>query len=185
MQVHQMTRLWTMTWLALALVLPLTVGSPAARAQNDEDDAKIKQQFKELKERFKQRYPTLLRLKKEGKVGEQHTGYAGVVKKQYARLPVDPKDEKDKDEDKDAAKDRKPKQTIAEFLKIENADRKKLFTLIAKKLETAVEVVAQREAKRRFQTGEPWEYFKLGADKSWKKKSRIDRERAEAEREKK
>ena len=183
MQGIPMTRPWTIVLLALAVMLPLTVGAPAAQAQDDDEDAKIKQQLNELKQRFKQRYPTLLRLKKEGKVGEQYTGYAGVVKEQYARLPVDPTDEKD--EDRDVAKDKKPKQTIAEFLKVENTDRKKLFTLIAKKLETAVEVVAQREAKRRFQTAEPWEYFKLGPDKPWKKKSRIDRERAEAERKKK
>jgi uncharacterized protein YdbL (DUF1318 family) len=117
--------------LALALV-PSLAGAAASR----ED---------ELKERFKERYPKLVELKKAGTIGETFQGYVELV------------DEKSKDKDAKA------------LVEDENKDRKELYKLIAEKEGTTADVVAQRNARRVFEKAKPGEYLK-GEDGKWKQK---------------
>jgi len=98
----------------------------------------------ELQERFKQRYAQIQKLKTAGTLGETYLGYLG------APAAID-----------DAA---------SALMNDENADRKKLYTLIADKEETTPEKVAERNAVRNFGKAQSGEYLK-GPDGSWKKKA--------------
>ena len=98
----------------------------------------------ELKERFAERYPTLVKLKEGGLVGETYDGLAEVVKPAYASR---------KTGDKDSP-------TIATFLEAENDDRNRLYELLAAETRTTPELVARRNAKRNFEKAGPEEYLK-------------------------
>lgn len=97
----------------------------------------------ELKARFEQRYPQLNKLKAAGSVGETAAGY------------VDPIDDVLLDE------------AGANLVKAENADRRKLYDLIADEVTPSgkipAAVVAQRNAKRNFEKAGADEYLRLDA----------------------
>ena len=92
----------------------------------------------EIKERMKQRYADLNRLRDGEKVGETWAGLVEVVKDSYAKEKVDPAG-------KDSA-------TIAELLTAENRDRKALFEVIAQEAKdrklTPAEVGKQNGIRR-------------------------------------
>jgi len=131
----------TITWLLAGLI-----ALPAA-AQNDDELA-------ELKERFKQRYPTLVKLKEAQKVGEVHDGYAAAVKSQYL--------------DDTAGGET----TVREFLAAENGDRRRLYEIMAERNDTTPEDVAKTNAARLFEQGKPDWYFKPEGN-GWKLKKDI------------
>src|SRR5688572_18309780 len=102
----------------------------------------------ELKERFAERYPDLNRLKNQGKIGENLQGYVEALK-----------DESELDSD------------ARELIKVENADRRKLYDLISEKLEkegkdVSPEKVAERNARRNFMNAKPSEFLE-SKDGQW------------------
>lgn len=102
----------------------------------------------ELKERFAQRYPDLNRLKNQGKIGENLQGFVEAVK-----------DESDLDRE------------ARELMKVENADRRKLYDLISENIrkdgrDVSPEKVAERNARRNFMNAKPSEFLK-SKDGKW------------------
>ena len=102
--------------------------------------------FAKLKERFKERYPKLLKAKDAGKIGETFSGYVEAVKPEYLQ---------------DAA--------LKKLLEEENADRKTLYRAIARKEGVAPEKVAERHAVRNFKKAKPGHWLK-NKDGKWVKK---------------
>lgn len=102
--------------------------------------------FAKLKERFKERYPKLLKAKDAGKIGETFQGYVEAVKPGYVQ---------------DAA--------LKKLLADENADRKTLYKAIAAKEGVAPEKVAERNAVRNFKKAKPGHYLR-NKDGKWVKK---------------
>lgn len=129
---------------------------PAVRA-DDKDDERAA-----LQDRFKQRYPTLVKLIRSGKVGETYEALADTVKTEYASDKVDPDDQNS--------------QTIGQFLGAENKDRRRLYEMLAEELNTTAEKVASREAKRRFDKAKPDDYLKLKSGRWVQKKDLKDDE---------
>jgi hypothetical protein len=119
----------------LALTLIALVGTDAAAATKDE-----------LKQRFKDRYPTLVELKDAGKVGEIHTGYIGAVRGEYLDDRVDPDDEESV--------------RISDFIAAENGDRRQLYEILAEETGADVDDVAARNAQRNFDKAEAEHYLK-------------------------
>ena len=95
-----------------------------------------------LQARFKERDGAVRKLKSAGVVGETSDGLLDYVEKR----------------DADAAK----------VVDAENADRRKLYALIAEKENVTPEVVAQRNAKRNFERARAGEFLK--EDGKWRKK---------------
>ena len=102
--------------------------------------------FAKLKERFKERYPKLLKAKDAGNIGETFSGYVEAVKPEYLQ---------------DAA--------LKKLLEEENADRKTLYRAIARKEGVAPEKVAERNAVRNFKKAKPGHWLK-NKDGKWVKK---------------
>jgi len=132
--------------LCFALIFAGLIAGPAA-GQDDE--------LADLRERFKQRYPTLVKLKDAQKIGEIHTGYAGAVKSAYL-------DDEATDE-----------QTVREFLAAENRDRERLYQIMADKTDTTPEEVAATRAAQLFEQGKADWYFKP-VNKDWMLKKNIE-----------
>jgi hypothetical protein len=123
----------------IAAVLP-----PApASAQQDE--------MQQLKDRFAQRYPKLVELKRGGKAGETWQGYIETVKPEYNGDRVD------------------ENTTVAQFVAAENADRRRLYQLVAEMQQTTAQKVAERNALRNFSKAANGEYLK-GKDGKWVQK---------------
>jgi uncharacterized protein YdbL (DUF1318 family) len=152
-----MKRRITFTLLALFAIgipAPLALaadksGKAAAKEKDKPKDAnpegsKTEARLKELRDRFKQRYPKIAEFKKQGIVGETYEGYLDFVK----------------DKKSDAK----------ELVDEENADRKELYKLLAEKEGTTAEKVAERNAKRNFEKASAGEYLK-DADGKWAKMS--------------
>lgn len=138
------------TTIALAGLFCLLLALPAM-ADGDE--------LKKLKSRFKARYPTLVKLKDAGKIGETFKGSVEAVKAAYL-------EEKAKGE-----------KTVKVFLQEENKDRSRLYILMAKQAETTPQKVAQRAAKRNFTKAKAEHYLKPKSGKWVKKKDyKPDRE---------
>jgi len=102
----------------------------------------------QLKERFKARYPKLLKAKAEGKVGETYKGYLEAVKPEYL---------KDK--------------ALKKLVDQENADRKTLYELIARKQKATPEKVAELNAARNFSRAKSGHYLK-NKDGKWEQKKK-------------
>jgi uncharacterized protein YdbL (DUF1318 family) len=98
----------------------------------------------ELRQRFKDRYPEIQKLKTDGVVGETFEGY------------LEPPGSIDDDARK--------------LMDEENSDRRKLYQIIADEEGTTPEVVARRNAERNFRRAKPGEYLK-GEDGKWYQKS--------------
>lgn len=133
---------------ALALVL---VAGPAAA---DEADA--------AKERLEKRYPTLLRLENEGKVGEIYSGFAGAVKAEYLEQKVDPADPESR--------------TIRNFLTEENRDRLILYEKVAKGRDITAAQVGLLNGKKIFEKASP-DHFLKPSGRDWIRKRDLDREK--------
>jgi uncharacterized protein YdbL (DUF1318 family) len=106
--------------------------------------AAIDDEIDALQKEFKERYPELRELKKKGIVGETSEGFVAFVE----------------GEDADA------KEVVEE----ENADRRKLYDLIAQKEETTADKVAERNARRNFREAEPGDYLRKNG--KWQKKGK-------------
>ncbi len=135
-------------WMLLAAVLmaALPTALPAAAADNERA---------ELKERFRERFPTLVMLKRTEKIGETYKGLAAAVRKEHLDTPADPKDPKG--------------QTVRAFLEAENRDRERLYKLIAEDTGATPDVVAARDAERRFRQARPHEFLQVRED-TWVRK---------------
>ena len=107
----------------------------------------------ELRQRFRERYPELLRATRAGRIGETWRGFSAPVEE------LDPRDERD--------------QALRELIAQENADRRKLYQIIAERQDTTAELVAQRNAKRNFEKAEPGDYLK-GRNGHWYRKPAED-----------
>jgi uncharacterized protein YdbL (DUF1318 family) len=101
-------------------------------------------EMKQLQRRFQERLPAIQKLKAAGLVGETSAGFL------EAREKIDADTQKTVDGD--------------------NADRRKLYQLIADQEGVTPAKVAERNAVRNFQKAKPGEYLK-GADGAWKKKA--------------
>jgi len=102
------------------------------------------QSLSDLQQRFKQRYPKLMAAKNAGTIGETHAGWVEVVK---------PPAQSD----------------VQSLVDAENADRKKLYAIIAEKEGTTPQHVAERNAIRNFEKADSGHWLKT-ADGVWKKK---------------
>jgi uncharacterized protein YdbL (DUF1318 family) len=133
-----------MKYLSLKTVLATMffalLTAPFALAQDGKNDPELVA----LRKRFEERYAQIHSLKAKGVIGETYEGYVGFVK--------------DKDE------------SAASLVNDENADRKQLYELIAKKENTTPEKVAERNAKRNFEKAKPGEFLK-NPDGTWQKKA--------------
>ena len=137
-----------MTIVAAIAPLSSTIARAAEKSDGKGDsktDPKNDARKAELQERFKQRFPQIREAKKAGTIGETSDGYLDFVEKSKA--------------DKDVRK----------LVDEENADRKELYTLIAKESGAPVDTVAQRAAKRNFERAHSGDYLK-GEDGKWTKK---------------
>jgi uncharacterized protein len=124
-----------------ALLLTLAALSPAVAPAPARADA-----LSDLKESFRARFPTLERLKAAGKIGETSKGYVEAVKPEHLN-------------------DAEVKKTVND----ENADRMKLYKIIAEQQKTTPEKVAVRNAVRNFENAKKGEWLK-GDDGAWKQK---------------
>jgi uncharacterized protein YdbL (DUF1318 family) len=100
----------------------------------------------ELRERFKERYPELLKAKSAGKIGENTQGFVEIVNSSDAA------DEK-----------------LAKLTDAENADRRALYALIAEEEGTTADVVAKRNALRNYEKARTGDYLKK-PDGTWGQK---------------
>jgi len=96
----------------------------------------------ELQKRFAQRYPEIEALKSKGVIGETFGGYLEAVKSA------------------DGAE---------KLMSEENADRRELYQIIAKKEGVSAQLVAERNARRNFDKAKSGEYLK-GQDGEWHRK---------------
>ena len=103
----------------------------------------------DIKARMKERYSELKKLKKEGKVGETKLGSVKPVTEKYA---------KDKN--------------IQKIVSAENADREKLYRIIANEAKTTVKVVRENNARRIFLKTVGEEYFE-DKDGKWRQKKKL------------
>lgn len=135
-------KLVSMTFLVAAL--GLAVASPAVAIGNESQPrlAAPDDEMKALKKRFEERFPRLRDLRASGVLGETDAGYVEFVK---------------------------AKQSDAEaVVEDENADRRKLYELIAAKESVSAETVARRNAVRNFEKARKGEYLKKGGEWSQK-----------------
>jgi len=107
----------------------------------------------DLKVKFEQRYPQLYQAKKAGKVGENWQGFVEVVEAKFAG---------------DAK--------IADLIEQENADRKKLYALIAEEQSKDRKVspaqVAERNARRNFSEAKDHEFLRT-KDNVWMQRKEV------------
>ena len=91
----------------------------------------------ELKNNFKKRYPAVIALKREGKIGETSTGTLEAVRPKFMKDP-----------------------RVRKIMNAENADRETLYALMAQEQKTTPRVVARRNAKRNFSKARAGEFLK-------------------------
>lgn len=139
----------TRTILTIVTMSALAISTAAAIAASTERPltapspvTQSDEEMKELKKKFEARYEKVKQLKSAGVVGETEDGFLDFVKE---RNP-------------DAAA------TVEE----ENADRRKLYDLIAKKEGVTADVVAKRNAQRNFEKARKGEWIKKGG--KWEQK---------------
>jgi uncharacterized protein len=113
----------------------LALAGGAARAGDD---------LQTLRERFKQRFDELSKLKSAGRIGETWQGYVEAVRP----------------EDRDAT---------AGLVNAENADRRALYRLLAEEEGLTPEEIARNNAVRNFNKAKKGEYLK-GPEGQWKQK---------------
>lgn len=126
----------TFPHLLTVMLAAMFVGFGAASVHADD--------LNDLKQRFQQRYPHLVKAKAAGTIGETSKGYVEAVK---GSVPGD----------------------VAKLMADENADRRKLYEILAKKEGTTPEHIAERNAIRNFERARSGEYLK-GRDGQWHQK---------------
>jgi uncharacterized protein YdbL (DUF1318 family) len=127
--------------LSIVSGLFFLLGAGISAAAGDEQRA-------ELKASFKARYPKLLALKDEGRVGETWDGFVAAVKDEYL---------------KDG--------TVKRIIEEENSDRRAFYKLLAEEHNTTPEVVASRNAARIAKEASPGQYFK-NKEGAWQQKEK-------------
>ena len=95
-----------------------------------------------IKERMKQRLPAIVDLKVKGIVGENNRGYLGYVTSVRAHEDI---------------------------IAAQNRDRKAIYDLLAKRQNTALDVVENVQAKRKADKVKPGQFFQ-NPDGAWLKK---------------
>ena len=113
----------------------------------------------ELKQRFKDRYKTLVALKDAGKIGEMGNGLVDAVESRYLT---------------EVARTKPTKVTVGDLIAAENKDRERLYELIAAETKATPEDVAVRNARRHFERARPNHFFKR-KDGKWVRKRDIDK----------
>jgi uncharacterized protein YdbL (DUF1318 family) len=158
-----MTMTTKMITLALAsMALLLAAPAPAQEGEKKPpQDPRI-----ELKERMKQRYPELERLRDAEKAGETYFGLIEVVNASQAKEKVDPADPKST--------------TIAALLEAENKDRMALFELLAADLKLTAGEIGKQNGVRRLEKAKDNHWFKLD-DGRWVQKKAIRPEKKKTE----
>lgn len=149
----------------IAILLPalLCLGfATLASAQNAGQS--IDEQLEELRDRFDQRHDKLLAIKDAGKVGETVKGYVRSVRPAFL-------DDKVGEEDSP---------TIRELLEAENRDRRRLYELLAEKLDEKPEEIAVQNAIRNFKKADPEHFLRL-QDGTWIQKKAIEQRRKRQE----
>lgn len=122
------------------------------------------QDDEELQKRIAARRPTINKLKTDGKVGEVWDGYIEAVKSSHLEEQVTVGGEKI---------------TVETLLDEENADRKKVYEIIAKKQKTAVSAVARIRGEKEFETAATGVWLK-GKD-GWFEKKKKEEEKKDEE----
>jgi uncharacterized protein YdbL (DUF1318 family) len=100
------------------------------------------QELQELKQRAKDRYPTLVKLKDAGKVGEVWDGRVEVVKPTSADEKIDPNGPETIG-------------TFGTFVSKENKDRLRLYEILAQGKPVTPADVGAENGRRNFQKAEP------------------------------
>ncbi len=108
----------------------------------------------EVLESIKARYPALLKLLADKKVGETCKGLVEAVKSEYLQDKVEAKGKEI---------------TVAQFIEDENTDRAEYFEIAAKETNTTPEVVAKNFGRVRESKLKSGEYWK-GEDGKWEPK---------------
>lgn len=128
--------------VAFAAVAPV---APTAFASGGESPVKPQpaDEMQALKKKFEERFPKVRALKQAGVVGETSDGYLDYVEERSA--------------------------DAAAIVDAENADRRKLYELIAKDEGVAPETVARRNALRNFERARKGEWIRR--DGKWEQKS--------------
>jgi uncharacterized protein YdbL (DUF1318 family) len=134
-----MTTRRTFILTTLAALLATFAFCPAGAWAQDSSKA-------ELQKRFKQRDGEIRKLKSAGTIGETDDGFVALVASAG---------------DGDGG-------DASKVVDEENADRRKLYAIIAKEEKTSPEAVGKVNAKRNFDRARPGEYLKT--DGKWKKK---------------
>jgi uncharacterized protein YdbL (DUF1318 family) len=145
------------TSLAIAILGAAANGT----AQDEKPDQEAKQ-LAELKARMKARFADVSRLQTAEKVGETDAGLVEVVKPADAKQKLDPQD--------------KASKTIGDLLTEENADRAKLYELLAKSLKLTAAQIAKQNALRNLENAKPSHWYKL-ADRGWVQRKNIETEK--------
>jgi len=112
----------------------------------------------ELRESFKNRRPVLNQFKDAQKIGEVHTGFVDVTDAKYLNDRLDPDDAQSP--------------TVGHIIAAENADRRELYQLIAKRNGVDADTVAQQNADREFERAKPDHYLKP-AKSGWVQKKNL------------
>lgn len=154
-------------WMVSMLLIACAVGVASA------DDRADDQTLRELKKRFMDRFPMLVHVRREGKIGETWDGWTRTVRDEFRRLRLT-KDGRI-DDDQSSRRDDK-RMTVGELVDEENADRTKLYRIIAQRYDTTPARVAHRNAQRLFEQAEVGTYLKKDADSDWHRKPKPDDE---------
>jgi uncharacterized protein YdbL (DUF1318 family) len=112
--------------------------------------------MEDIRARMKERFKALQDLKLEGKIGETQLGWVESVHEENAKDPA-----------------------IKKIVEDENADRKELYAIIAKRTETSPKAVGEQNALRIFKKATPDELFK-GPDGKWRTKKTISQKKPPA-----
>ncbi|MCC7146115.1 MAG: YdbL family protein [Phycisphaeraceae bacterium] len=129
------TNRWT-----IGMIIAMVVLGGWASAAKAEDEKET------LRKRFEERFPKLLALKDQGKIGETYQGLVEAVKPEYQN-----------------------DQTLSQLVNDENRDRRRLYEIVAKEQNTTPDRVAQRNAERNFRNASP-EHWLKGSDGKWYQK---------------
>ena len=149
-------------WLMVSMMLAVCAVC-AASADDRADD----QAMHELKQRFKERFPTLVHLRREGKIGETWEGWTRAVRDEFRNLRLT---EDGRIDDNQSQRDNDQRMTVGRFIDEENSDRTKLYGIIARRQNTTPELVGRRNAERQFEQAEVGTYLKKDADSPWQQK---------------
>jgi uncharacterized protein YdbL (DUF1318 family) len=139
--------------LALAEILPGLSAYDAASGAA----ARPQDEMRELKQRFEERYPELVRHKRAGRVGETFGGLIAPLAAAFV----------ESDEE------------LRRFIEVENDDREHLYELLARDVKDEIdeparervtaEIVAERNAKRNFRNAKDSEFLRM-EDGVWMRK---------------